>query len=233
MLQILIAILAGIVTIAAPCILPLLPILLGVSVGQKSKTRPFFIVLGFVLVFSVAALLLSYLSTHLGLNPNIIRNIGIVVLGIFGILLMWPLPFELLAMKLNPLITKAGSLTDPTKKGNLSGFILGMTLGLVWTPCAGPVLASALTLIALQKQIATAGILLFAYSIGAGVPMLIIAYGGQYITNKVSIIAKYTELLQKVFGVIIILMAIAFYFNLDTKFYTWILAYCPTFNSSL
>ncbi len=233
MIQILFALLAGILTIAAPCILPLLPILLGISVGQTSKTRPLFIVLGFVLVFSLAALLLSILTTHLGLNPNIIRNVGVIVLGIFGIFMIWPLPFEMLAMRLSPLISRVGSATNPANRSNFSGFIMGMTLGIVWTPCAGPVLASVLTLIALQKEVVTAGILLFTYSIGAGIPMLVIAYGGQYITNKVQVVAKYSELLQRIFGVIIIIMAVVFYLNLDTKFYSWILSYCPTFNLNI
>ena len=230
MLQILFTILAGILTIAAPCILPLLPILLGVSVGQTSKTRPIFIVLGFISTFSIIAVLLSLLTRHLGLDPNIIRNIGIVVLAIFGLLMLRPLLFELLAMRMNSIFIKVGSMGNPTGRGNLGGFILGMTLGVVWTPCAGPVLASVLTLIALQKELLTAVILLFAYAIGAGVPMLIIAYGGQYITNRIGIIAKYSNLLQKIFGVIIIVMAIVIYFNYDIKFYAWILNYCPTFN---
>ena len=84
MIQILFAFLAGILTIAAPCILPMLPIILGASVGQKNKLRPLFIVMGFVVSFAAASLLLSALITHLGLSQNLIRNIAIVLLLVFA-----------------------------------------------------------------------------------------------------------------------------------------------------
>ena len=230
MLQILFAILAGLLTIAAPCILPLLPILLGASVGQTSKTRPIFIVAGFVIVFSGAAILLSVLTRSLGLDPNFIRTLGVLVLGIFGLLMLWPTPFELLMLRFNSFFTKLGTLGNPNKKGNGSGFVLGMALGIIWTPCAGPVLASVLTLVALQKELSVAFILLIAYALGAGVPMLILAYAGQYLSNQIATVAKYTRLLQQIFGVIIILLAGAIYFNYDIKIYATLLKYWPSLN---
>ncbi len=230
MLQILFAVLAGVLTVASPCILPILPILFGSSIAQTSKTRPLFIVAGFVIIFSAAAILLSITARSIGLNPNIIRNIGVVVLAFFGLLLFWPTPFELLMIRFNNVFAKVGSMGDPTRKGNWSGFILGMTLGVVWTPCAGPVLASVLTLVALQKELSVAMILLFAYAVGAGIPMLLIAYGSQYFSSKITGVAKYSRLLQQIFGVIIILLAIAIYFNYDTKIYMLFLKYLPSFN---
>lgn len=233
MLQILFAVLAGMLTIAAPCILPLLPILLGVSIGQTSKTRPIFIVAGFVIVFSAAAILLSVLARNLGLDPNLVRTIGVFILGIFGLLMIWPAPFEFLMLKFNNFFTRISILTNPEKQSNASGFILGMALGIIWTPCAGPVLASVLTLVALQKELSVAGILLFAYALGAGIPMLLIAYGGQYLSNKITAIAKYSRLLQQIFGAIIILLSFAIYFNYDTKIYSLLLNYFPGFNPKL
>lgn len=232
-LQILFAFLAGVLTIAAPCTLPLLPVLLGTSLGQKSKSRPIFIVLGFVIVFTIAAIILSLLAKYAGFNANIIRNIGIFILAIFGILLIWSKPFEMVAVRLTPLISKVSVKVGLGNTGNFSALMLGMTLGLVWTPCAGPVLASILTLIALQKDLVAAAILLLFYSIGVGVPMIIIAYGGQYISEKVQVISKYSVLLQQIFGVIIILLAIAMFFNFDTKLYSFIFQYFPGLNPQL
>ena len=232
-LQILFAFLAGVLTIAAPCTLPLLPVLLGTSLGQKSKSRPIFIVLGFVIVFTVAAIILSLLAKYAGFNANIVRNVGIFILALFGILLIWSTPFEMAASKLTPFISKVSVKVGLGNTGNFSALILGMTLGLVWTPCAGPVLASILTLIALQKDLVAAAILLLFYSLGVGVPMIIIAYGGQYISEKVQVISKYSVLLQQIFGVIIILLAIAMFFNFDTKLYSFIFQYFPGLNPQL
>jgi len=230
MIQIAIAILAGVLTVASPCILPLLPILLGVSIGQRSKTRPLFIVAGFVLVFSVAAILLSVLTRSIGLNPNAIRAIGSAVLGIFGILMLWPTPFELLMLQLNRVFSRFSTLGASAGAGNLGGFILGMTLGVIWTPCAGPVLASVLTLVALQRELAVAAILLVAYAIGAGIPMLVIAYGGQYLGTRIAFIAKYARALQVFFGLLILLLSVAIYFNYDVQIYSILLKDFPGLN---
>lgn len=230
MIQILIAVLAGVLTVAAPCILPLLPILLGTSIGQSSKFRPLFIVAGFMLVFSVVAVLISFLAQHLGIDANIFRNIAIVILAMFGVLLIWPEPFDRLMLRFSVFAQKLSARGYSEKKSNLSGFVLGMTLGLVWTPCAGPVLGSILTLIATQSEFLTSTILLLAYALGAGLPMLLIAYGGQFISGKIGIFARYVNMLQRIFGVLIILLAILMYFNYDTQLYSIILQRYPICN---
>ena len=215
MIEILFAVLAGILTIGAPCILPLLPILLGSSVGSTSKTRPLFIALGFVTMFTIVGLTLSYLISTLDISPDLLRTIATFALALFGLFMLWPTPFEKVTAYLSGFSTKANSLSTKAGTGNLGGFILGIMLGLIWTPCAGPVLGSILTLIATQGSIAQSGILLVAYAIGAGIPMLLIAYGGQLITTKIRAIAPYTTRIQQVFGVIIILLAVAIYFQYD------------------
>ena len=216
MIQILFALLAGVLTIGAPCILPLLPILLGSSIGNESKTRPVFIALGFVVMFTIVALLLSFITSSLNISPNLLRHIATVVLALFGVLMLWPTPFEKLTAYLSKFTTQASSLSSKAGNGNLGGFILGLTLGLIWTPCAGPVLGSILTLIATNTDKIQAGILLFAYAVGAGIPMLLIAYGGQLITTKVRAITPYTQRIQQIFGIVILLLAVAIFFQYDT-----------------
>ena len=217
MIEILFAILAGILTIGAPCILPLLPILLGASVGRQSKTRPLFIALGFIAMFSLAGLTLSFVVTSLRVAPDTLRNIAISALGLFGCLMIFPKPFELLTQRLSRHITGAQNISQKAGPGNFGGFVLGLLLGLIWTPCAGPVLGSILTLIATRTNIAHAGILLLAYAIGAGLPMLAIAYGGQFVTSRIRILYKYTNAVQKIFGALILSLAIAMYFQYDLK----------------
>jgi cytochrome c biogenesis protein CcdA len=233
MAEIILAFLAGLITVASPCILPLLPILLGASLGNYKKSRPLFIVLGFVLVFSLAAVLLSVAAKSFGLDPNIIRDIGIALLAIFGVLLIWAEPFEKLALLITPLTAKVSQKAGLGNSGSWSAFVLGASLGLVWTPCAGPVLASILTIIAIQSDLVAAFILLLAYALGVAVPMLIIAYGGQFVSKKVQWISKYSTLLQQIFGVIILALAVLMYFHLDTLAYTKLLQYYPALNPKL
>jgi len=216
MVQILLALIAGILTIAAPCILLPLPIILGGSVGQKSKTRPLFITAGFVLSFAAVALLINFLVQNLGLDPNTLRTAAVIMLVIFAFFMIWPTPFERLMTHMSGLINRASRTGQAAGNGNLGGFVLGVIVGIIWAPCAGPILGSILTLIALQKDTAQATFLLISYAIGAGIPMLAIAYGGQALTTKVKGIAKYSSRLQQVFGVILILLAIAIHFQYDT-----------------
>jgi cytochrome c biogenesis protein CcdA/thiol-disulfide isomerase/thioredoxin len=230
MIQILIALLAGIFTIGAPCILPVLPILLGASVGQRSKTRPLFIALGFIITFSITALLISSIVSQLMVPPDVLRRVAVVALAIFAILMFWPLPFELLTTKLSGLTTSASGTAQKAGNGNFGGLILGLLLGLIWTPCAGPVLGSILTLIAAQGEVSKALPLLVAYAIGAGIPMLLIAYGGQAITTRINFLSNYSRRLQQIFGIIILLLAAAIFFQYDTKLQSKLVEKFPAIN---
>jgi cytochrome c biogenesis protein CcdA len=226
MLNLVLALLAGIVTVAAPCTLPMLPILLGASVGQTGRLRPAMIALGFVISFSAAALLLSAITDIFDFDPTALRTGAAVLLLGFGLLMVWPAPFEWLTIRLNGVAGGAAAHAASTR-GNIGGFVLGTTLGLVWTPCAGPVLGSILTVVATSKDTASASALLVVYAIGAAIPMLAIAYGGQAVTTRVRSIARISPRLQQGFGVVVIAFAILSYFQYDTLIVAWLTAFYP------
>jgi cytochrome c-type biogenesis protein len=224
MLNLLLALLAGVVTIATPCTLPVLPILLGSSVGQTSRIRPALIAFGFVVSFSAVALLLGGLTQIFDFDPNVLRTAAAVLLLGFGLLMIFPTPFEWLTGRIGGLAGHSAA----TDLSNLGGFVLGTTLGLVWTPCAGPVLGSILTVIATSKDVAWSGVLLIAYAVGAAIPMLVIAYGGQAVTTRVRSLARITPRLQQAFGVVVIGFAIASYFQYDTLIVAWLTGFYPS-----
>jgi cytochrome c-type biogenesis protein len=226
MFNLVLALLAGVVTVAAPCTLPMLPILLGASVGQTSKARPAMIALGFVASFSAAALLLSAVTRIFDFDPNSLRTAAAILLLGFGLLMIWPAPFEWLSIRLNGIAGNSAA-GAASRQGNIGGFVLGTTLGLVWTPCAGPVLGSILTVVATSKDAAWASTLLVVYAIGAAIPMLVIAYGGQAITTRVRSLARISPKLQQGFGVVVIAFAVASYFQYDTPIVAWLTAFYP------
>jgi cytochrome c-type biogenesis protein len=223
MLNLVLALLAGVVTVAAPCTLPMLPILLGASVGHTNKVRPAMIALGFTMSFSMVALLLSAITRVFDFDPNHLRNAAAILLLGFGLLMIWPAPFEWLAVR----IGGWGGHSAASRQGAIGGFVLGTTLGLVWTPCAGPVLGSILTVIATSKDTAWASLLLVVYAIGAALPMLAIAYGGQAITTRVRSVAHIAPRLQQGFGVIVIGFALLSYFQYDTLVVAWLTGFYP------
>lgn len=233
MFNLLFAALAGIVTIAAPCTLPVLPILLGASVGQTSKLRPAFIAAGFVMSFAIVALALSALTRIFDFDPNVLREGAAVLLAVFGLLMIWPVPFERMSIWVTGLLPAGGTSAPRDNRSLLGGFILGTTLGLVWTPCAGPVLGSILTVVATSTDTAWASVLLIAYAVGAAIPMLIIAYGGQAVTARVRSLARIAPRLQQGFGAIVIAFAVATYFQYDTLAVAWLTQFYPNGQTGL
>ena len=228
MLNLVLALLAGMVTVAAPCTLPMLPIVLGASVGQTGRVRPAMIALGFVTSFSAAALLLSATADIFDFDPNGLRSGAAILLFGFGLLMIWPAPFQWLSIRFGGLINPGSAANATTShQGNLGGFVLGTTLGLVWTPCAGPVLGSILTIVATARDTTSASALLVVYAMGAAIPMLVIAYGGQAVTTRVRRIARISPKLQQGFGVVVIAFAITSYFEYDTLIVAWLTGFYP------
>jgi cytochrome c-type biogenesis protein len=225
MSDLLLALFAGILTIAAPCTLPVLPILLGASIGRSAGARPAFIAAGFVASFAFVALALNAVATALHFDPDVLRTAGLMLLVIFGALMVWPATFERLTARL----AGAGVRLQPSTVAptNLGGFMLGTTLGLIWTPCAGPVLGTILTAIATSPDHAHGALLLLTYAIGAALPMLAVAYGGQAISTRLRSVAPYTVRLQQAFGVIVIAFALSAFLQYDAIALAWLGQFFP------
>ena len=217
------ALLAGMLTVASPCVLPILPIILGGAIrgGKESAVRPLFIVAGFVIAFAALGLVLAGLSQHAAVAHETVRNVGIAILLLAGISMLWRAPYEWLIARVGGPLERIAALGE-NGSGNLGGFMLGASLGAVWTPCAGPVLASILVFVARAENFAASATLLFLYALGAGIPMLAIAYGGQFIKTRLRAVANHAERIQKVFGALIVATALAIYLQYDVLAYAWL-----------
>lgn len=219
---------AGVLTIAAPCVLPMLPVIVGSSIGRKEPWRPVAIALGFSLAFATVALLFSAFQHVLGISHEALRGFASAMLLLFGALMVWPRPFQALALHLGPAVNRVSGWADRAGSGLGGGLVLGMTLGALWTPCAGPVLASVLTLIATEPTAGATAVLLLAYSLGAGLPMLGIAYGGQWATARVRQLARHTHRLQQGFGVLVMGVGAATFLHYDSVLAAWLAQFYPT-----
>jgi cytochrome c-type biogenesis protein len=227
-LEPMLALLAGLVTIASPCVLPVMPILLGTSVERPDRVRPLFIIAGFIVTFASLALTLGAVSSAMHLAQQTLRDAATALLALFGLLRLWPAPFEWLMARMPMPAALTGGGGGQAATGNASGFVLGMSLGAVWTPCAGPVLASILVLVVKAQDAQWSALLLSLYAIGAAVPMLGVIYGGQYALRQSRSLARIAPRLQQVFGVIVILTAAAIYFQYDTLVVSALTTHFPT-----
>jgi cytochrome c biogenesis protein CcdA len=217
-----IALLAGMLTIASPCVLPLLPVLLGTSLERSDRMRPLFVVSGFVLAFAGLGIALSLLSNLNASVHEAVRSTSVALLALFGMVRIWPQPYDRLIARFGGPLQQLAFSAGGAGNGNAGGFLLGLSLGAVWTPCAGPVLASILVLAAKAQDLTQSSTLLLVFAIGAGIPMLAIAYGGQAIAARVRGLSRYTHRLQQGFGVLLVLTAAAIYFQYDILAYAWI-----------
>jgi cytochrome c biogenesis protein CcdA/thiol-disulfide isomerase/thioredoxin len=205
---------AGFITAISPCVLPVLPIIFaGGATGGRRK--PFAIVAGLVLSFSAFTLFGVWLLRRLGLPEDLLRDIAIALLFLVAATLLFPKVEELVQRPFLRLTRRPG--------GDLGGgFLLGASLGLVFVPCAGPVLAAITVVGATQDVGARAIVLTLAYAIGAAIPMLLIALGGRSAMNA---LRPYAHRIRQGLGVVVALTALAIAFNVDRHFQTAIPGY--------
>lgn len=231
LILILFAFLGGIVTILSPCILPILPIVLSGSLTGGHR-RPLGIITGFILSFTFFTLFLTTLVNIFNLSADTLRLIAVIAVAVFGLTLLLPkaqLLLETLVAKLTPLTQK----TNRPNSGFWGGTIIGLSLGLVWTPCVGPIMAAMITLAATSTVTFGAVIITLAYALGTAIPMLAITYGGRQLLTRVPWLLKNTAHIQKVFGVLMLLTALAIYFNIDRTFQAYILTKFPQYGTGL
>jgi cytochrome c biogenesis protein CcdA/thiol-disulfide isomerase/thioredoxin len=224
------AFIAGLVTILSPCILPILPIILSSSV-VGGKRRPIGVVTGFIFSFTFFTLFLTTLVKAFGIPADTLRSLSVVIVLLFGISLLIPkiqTYFELLFSKLSKFAPKSSN-----ESGFFGGLIVGISIGLVWTPCVGPILASVISLALTGSVSGSAALITFSYSLGTAIPMLLIVYGGRNLLNKVPWLLSNTGKIQKAFGLLMIVTAIGIYFNFDRKFQTYILDKFPSYGAGL
>jgi cytochrome c biogenesis protein CcdA/thiol-disulfide isomerase/thioredoxin len=223
------AFLGGIVTILSPCILAVLPVILSGATGGKSK--PLGIVSGFVLSFTFFTLFLTSLVNIVGISPNVLRILAIIVLIVFGISMLVP---NLRAWT-EKMFSKVASLAPASNKGSgfASGLIVGLSLGLLWTPCVGPILASVISL-ALTGTISGGALLItLAYALGTALPMLAIMAGGRNLILKVTWLKKNSDKIQQAFGVLMIIVALLIVFNLDKRLQVAVTEKLPDYSKTL
>ncbi|OGH03084.1 MAG: hypothetical protein A2798_01495 [Candidatus Levybacteria bacterium RIFCSPHIGHO2_01_FULL_37_17] len=225
------AFLAGIVTILSPCILPILPVVLSSSIDTTGIRRPIGIVMGFILSFTFFTLFLSTIVKISGIPADILRLFSVIVIASFGLSLLTP-QFQILTERL---FSKLSALVPNGQKktGFHGGLLIGLSLGLLWTPCVGPILASVISLAITGEVTFNAVLITLAFSLGTAIPMFLIMVGGQSALKKVPWLVSNTIKIQKAFGVIMIITAIAILFNFDRKFQSLVLEKFPNYGVGL
>lgn len=169
-------IVAGMASVASPCVLPVVPIIV-TGTESDHKYRPVLIVLGLSISFILMGVVTSLFGGALaGIMPVMEKFAGVLVI-FFGLLMLFDI-------NLFKKITVFSGIRG-NSQGRWSGLIMGLTLGLVWIPCVGPMLAGVLTMVATDGRLLSGIVLLTCYSLGFAIPMLLLGYASQSIRQRI------------------------------------------------
>ncbi len=227
--SLLFAFLSGVVTVLSPCVLPVLPFLLTGAIGGRA--RPYGIIVGFAASFTAFTLFLSGFVAVLGISGDALRLISVGLLLAFGLTLLIPA----LHTAFERVSARAVATWQPQspRDGWWGGVAVGGTLGVLWSPCVGPIMASVITL-ALSNAVTFQALLItLAFSIGTAIPMLVIMIGGRKLLNRVPWLLGNLGRVQRGFGVVLVVFAIGTGFNLDRRFQTWVLDTFPAYTAAI
>jgi len=204
----------GFALILSPCILTILPIILANSL-TGSKSRSVGIILGFVFSFALVAFFARDVVQYSGIDLDLMRYIAYGILVLLGLVLL----SNTLTGKFNQFLQRLiAALPDffssyRSEKGFVSGLLMGGVVAMVWTPCAGPILAAVLVQIAIQKTSLASFFTLLAFTLGAAIPMFIIAMYGLKVRDSLTFFKQHAVFFRKTLGAIIIINLAYIYYQ--------------------
>jgi cytochrome c biogenesis protein CcdA/thiol-disulfide isomerase/thioredoxin len=250
-----VAFIAGLVTAVSPCVLPILPIVLATG-ADGDRRRPYLVIVGLIASFTFFTLASVQIISALGLPSSALRDIAIAIIAIFGLTLLVPALSEVFERATGRLQRAGARLMTPSSTGSIAiatgsglpaaspsspspkrasiagGLLTGVGLGLVWTPCAGPILGAITSLAVTAPGSWSTLVLVFTYSIGAGLPLLAIAQGGRVTMARLRMRSA-SAWATKAFGVLVIVTAGLMAVGADTALSADLTSALPNWTNTL
>ena len=202
--------LAGALSTLAPCVLPLIPIVVATAT-QANRWGPVALALGLTLSFTVVGLLVATLGVSSGLDAETLRIVSACILGLFGIVMLVPW-LETRFSYLMERIASYGKTALPAVRGNGLGgqFAVGVLLGGAWSPCVGPTLGAAITLASSSHDLGRAAVVMLSFGLGASLPLLLIgSISAATVKRLRGRLAQSAVIGQKILGALFVLTALA------------------------
>ncbi len=201
---------AGSLTTLSPCVFPILPLVLGGAV-QGHRLAPLAMGSGMAISFATMGMVVGALGPALGIDSESVRFVGALMLIVLGLVMLIPILDRRCAEWMLPIASSANAASSRLDGGSLGGaLLLGGVLGLVWSPCSGPLLASALTLVASQEGASRGALTLGLFGVGAALPLVAVAYASRsgFARARGWVLAR-IDAIKKGFGVVILATGVA------------------------
>lgn len=201
---------AGGLTTLSPCVFPLLPLVLGGAL-QGNRFAPVAMGAGMIVSFAAIGMVLGALGPALGIDADTVRTAGAAMLIAFALVMLVPALGERFTRWMLPIASTANAASARLDGGSVVGaLLLGGVLGLVWSPCSGPLLGSAMTLVASEGGVARGGLVLGIFGLGAAIPLVAVAYASRrgFVAVREWVMAR-IERVRHVFAVLLGAMGIA------------------------
>jgi cytochrome c biogenesis protein CcdA len=221
------AFVAGTLSVLSPCVLPLLPITVAAAL-QQHRHGPIALTAGLVVTSTGTGLFFASLGFTTGLDRDVARAGAAVLMALAGAVLLVPRLQTAFARVAAPLASAAGGLATRLPPGLGGQVLLGALLGFVWTPCTGPTLAAAITLATRSESLARAGAVMFVFSVGAVVPVLVLAYGSRRMAlGRHAAMARVAAVGKPLVGTLLLLVGALTFTGRDKAIETWMVNHMP------
>jgi cytochrome c biogenesis protein CcdA len=221
--------LAGMLTALSPCVLPLLPIVVGGAI-ERHRAAPLLMGLGMTTAFACGGFLLGAVGAAIELDALWMHRLAAFGLILFGLALLFEPLTRLVARLVQPLAITADLMAEEIeqKRSPLMVFLFGGLLGLAWSPCAGPMLASSLALVASGRDAALGAFLLGLFGLGAATPMVMAAYASRAGFRRLRFWALRNERRLRIdFALLAIISGFILASGLDKAIATQVIAFLP------
>lgn len=222
------SVLAGSLSTLSPCVLPLIPILLGSAVAAH-RLGPFALATGLAMSFALVGIFFASIGVSLGLEQEVLRNIAAVMLLLFGAILLSSYLQERFAGAASGLSGAGQDLLSKVSLNGLAGqLVLGLLLGVVWSPCVGPTLGAAIGLASQGQNIAQVAVVMALFGVGAGLPLVVLG-----LLSRQAMMKMRGSLLtagrygKQILGGVMLLLGILILTGADKAFEAWVLDSAP------
>lgn len=222
------AVIAGMLTLINPCVLPLLPIIIASSM-QQGRTGPLALATGLVVSFVVIGTGVTAFGHLIGLDIDTVNRVAAGAMIAFGIVLLLPRLQNAIAALSAPLAGAADrQLLRQSGDGVTGQFGIGLLLGAVWSPCVGPTLGGAIGLAASGENLLEAGVIMLAFGVGVAVVLLSLSYGSrELLSRRHAWLQRIAPHAKPIMGVVLLLVGVGLWFHVERYAEIWLLDRMP------